>query len=219
MLELHRQYHFLVVAALVASWAPQALCQSQPSPDFYEKNYAQAPNVAGERQQAPDSARGSRSGQSAVSSQGGGGSPTGATGGAAFGAEAPKMQVFLYVNSKDKSHFYTAFRKALKLQELNRYAVVRMIAHVGDYRNVTDEMKQQAAAKKILFFASPMVPADLGVTESPTWVLDDGQTQHIVEGLMNPEACIDSQGAYREPEKSIFEPKDTPAPAAKVEGF
>jgi hypothetical protein len=129
------------------------------------------------------------------------------------------MQVYLYVNSKDKAHFNTAFRKALKLQDLNRYAVVRLIAHIGDYRNVTDEMKQQAAAKKILLVASPMVPGDLGVTESPTWILDDGQTQHIVEGLMNPESCIDSQGAYREPEKSIFESKDTPAPAAKVEGF
>lgn len=208
-----------IVAALVMSSASSAVSQPQQTRDFYERNYAEAPNVAGERQQAPESAAGARNPQAGSRNVSGTAAPQGSVQGISSATDAPKMQVYLYVNSKDKAHFYTAFRKALKLQELNRYAAVRMIAHVGDYRNVTDEMKQQAATKKILLVPSPMVPADLGVTESPTWVLDDGQTQHIVEGLMNPESCIDAQGAYREPEKSIFESDHTPVPTAKVEGF
>lgn len=213
---LLQNWQITMVVALVMSCSSQALCQSQPGAAFYEKNYAEAPNVAGKRQQAPES---STNGSARSVSTGGSPSTTATSGSTGVGEDAPKMQVYLYVNSKDKAHFNTAFRKALKLQDLNRYAVVRLIAHVGDYRNVTDEMKQQAAAKKILLVASPMVPTDLGVTESPVWILDDGTSQHIVEGLMNPESCIDSQGAYREPEKSIFESKDTPAPAPKVEGF
>lgn len=189
---------------------------------FYNKNFAEAPQVAGEAIKAPEIAT-KRDGSEEP--DGGNGDSTGesepkpskmekdleAKMSAALLGQGGKIRITLYVSSKDKAHFQAVMQKAFRLAESNRSVKIAEIYHIGDYRNVSEEIKKEAAAKKIFLAPLLQVPLIASVSDSPTWVLRNAEGTHVVEGLMQIERCISSRGEYKKPERSMFIPP-TPTP-------
>lgn len=128
-----------------------------------------------------------------------------------------KARATLYVNSLDKAHLENVMKKVVRLAERDSKVRVSEVFHIGDYRNVSQAMKDDMARFKIFFGAMPVVPPHLQATDSPTWVITDKGGVHIVEGILDIDKCIDRNGQYQQPERSMFEP--TPAPTIGMEGF
>jgi hypothetical protein len=127
------------------------------------------------------------------------------------------MRIVLYVSSKDKRHFEEVMRSAFKVASKYPSVIMAEVYHIGDYRNVSDSIKEQAAARKIFMAAIQQPPPHLNIETSPSWVLRDDKGVHIVEGVVAIDKCIDSNGVYRAPERSMFE--EPPTPTIGVKSF
>ena len=130
-----------------------------------------------------------------------------------------RMIAKLYVASHDKRHFEQVMRKVFSLNVQNRGVRVTEVYHIGDERNVSAAIKDEATALKI--YISPLYypPTHHNVEFSPAWVLRDGLTNsvHTVEGILEIDKCVTAQGEYRHPERSMFEAPA--APTIGVKGF
>jgi len=125
------------------------------------------------------------------------------------------MRVILYVSSKDKGHFEEVMRAAFKVTSKNPSVIITEVYHIGDHRNVSESIKQQAAARKIYMAAMQQPPKHLNIESSPSWVLREPRAMHIVEGVVAIDKCIDSNGGYRAPERSMFEEPASPTIGVK----
>jgi hypothetical protein len=128
-----------------------------------------------------------------------------------------KAHATLYVNSLDKAHFESVMRKVVSFAERDSKMRVTQVFHIGDYRNVSQAIKDDMARNKIFLGAMPVVPPHLQATDSPTWVINDKSGTHIVEGILDIDKCIDKDGQYRQPEPSMFQPE--PQPTMGMQGF
>jgi hypothetical protein len=126
-----------------------------------------------------------------------------------------RTRITLYVASSDKKHFEEVMRIAFKVARGAPGVVMAEVYHIGDYRNVSDAIKNEAAARKI--FMAPLVqpPKDLNLVSSPAWVMRDSTGVHIVEGLRSIERCIGPSGEYKEPEREIATEHATPTVGIK----
>lgn len=220
---VNRIVYCLLSQILVA--APVYAQPDQPRA-FYEKNYAEAPQVGGETikgsqvtaPRAPSSGSGKGRPEAHVQSSA---APVAADGNAASVSQPGNfrtvMRVTLYVSSKDKAHFEAVMHKALRLADGNPNARIGAIFHIGDYRNVSPTILQEAKAKKIFVMGLGQVPANLNVTSSPTWFLQNAEGEYVVEGASAIEKFIGRQGEYRVPERSMFEAP--PKATVGVQGF
>lgn len=197
--------------------APVAYSQSHSVGAFFEKDYAGAPKLRGDslpEQQAYTPVAGPKMGAQAAQQ---------APAAALPQAGAPpsgqnqkyRMRVTLYVSSKDKRHFEEVMRTAFKVAGKHPSVVMAEVYHVGDYRIVSEAIKQQAAARNIFMTAIQQPPKNLNVISSPAWVLRDGRGIHIVEGIVEIDKCIDLNGDYREPQGSMFQEPATPTVGVK----
>lgn len=146
--------------------------------------------------------------------------PVAANGAPSQGGEQrrePRMRVTVYVSSKDKAHFETVAKRAFWLFDHNRYVWVSQIFHLGDYHNVSDTIKEDAKSRHMHIVGVNGMPPNIAATDSPTWVLRDKNGEHIVEGVFDIDKCIDKDGLYRAPERSMFEPE--PTATVVVQGF
>lgn len=129
--------------------------QSSSPSGFYQNNYAQAPEVNGQplnpprpplsASQIPN--RGAANVRDAMGTNprvaGGPQSQT-----ASSEAAEKKINAMLYVNSRDKAHFESMIKEAIRVQDRSARIRVLGVYHVGDYRNVEpwvqDELKNDA---------------------------------------------------------------------------
>jgi len=126
-----------------------------------------------------------------------------------------RTRITLYVSSSDKKHFEEVMRVAFNVARTSPGVLMAEVYHIGDYRNVTDVIKNEAATRKI--FMAPLVqpPKELNLVSSPAWVLRDGTGVHIVEGLRSIERCIAATGEYQEPEREMSTEHVTPTVGIK----
>ncbi|MEY4669814.1 MAG: hypothetical protein RL518_2513 [Pseudomonadota bacterium] len=206
------------IALFMAFGAPLVYGQSGSPGSFYDKNYAGAPNISGQGMQLPpqDPAPVVRPKEGAPPAQK---APAVASVAAANSSRPqpaqPRMRITLYVASNDKRHFEEVMRTAFKVAGKNPSVLLVEIYHIGDHRNVSDAIKNEAAARKIYLGAVHRPPQRLNIESSPAWVLRDSKGIHIVEGIMAIDKCIDREGEYREPERSMFEVPATPTAGVK----
>jgi len=137
-----------------------------------------------------------------------GGPPSGET-------QRYRMRIALYVSSTDGKHLNEVLRTAFKVAEKYPSIVMAEIYHIGDYRNVSEALQQEAAARKIFMTAIQQPPKNLNLITSPAWVLRDSQGIHIVEGVVAIDKCIDENGEYREPQGYMFQQPTTPTIGVK----
>lgn len=194
---------------------------SQAPKDFFDRGYANAPRVDGEQLQGDQSSGSQQSSAGSVSGRhpAGGRPNTNSQGPKVSGPPqqgAAAMRVVLYVSSKDKRHFEAVVRKAFQLAQKNQKIVVSEIYHIGDYRNVSDEITNEAKARKIFIAALPQVPPYLNVESSPAWLLRDAGGEHIVEGFLAIESCVSPEGLYQEPQRALVEEAATPTVGVKA---
>jgi hypothetical protein len=207
----------IVLAALV-SW-DVAYGQSSSPGTFYEKGYAGSPKIGGESLSNPQAPTPPlpRKGVTSPSRPPSSATPPQKAGQPTGNNQEYRMRVILYVSSKDKRHFEEVMRTAFKVATKHPSVLMAEVYHIGDYRNVPDSIKEQAAARKIFMAAIQQPPKHLNIESSPAWVLRDGKGIHIVEGITSVDKCIDSNGEYRAPERSMFE--EPPTPTIGVKSF
>lgn len=215
----------LLVALGIATPVSMSHAQPQAPGAFYEKDYAVAPRVAGGEMPAAQLSTPIPHGVTPM--PGGAHTPAQRTGMPVSGKGDPtspqlipyRMSVRLYVASHDKRHFEQVMRKVFSLNAHNRNMRVTEVYHIGDERNVSATIKDDARAQKIYIGPLYHPPVDLNVESSPTWVLRDALTKsvHTVEGILEIDKCVTAQGEYRHPERSMFEAPA--APTIGVKGF
>ncbi len=214
-----------VLALAVSAPISESCAQSQSPGAFYEKGFAGAPRVGGGEIPGPE--RYTPRPNSAIST------PEAAKESVkrevsgvkrephAQGSEQThyRMLVKLYVASHDKRHFEQVMRKVFSLNVQNRGVRVTEVYHIGDERNVSAAIKDEATARQI--YISPLYypPTHHNVEFSPGWVLRDALTKsvHTVEGILDIDKCITAKGEYQHPEPSMFEAPATPT--IGVKGF
>jgi len=209
----------LLVAILLALTSRNASGDPGKPDAFYQKNFADAPQVGGESMAPPESAHVATKDrpQRQQSSQAGNSRQDARVDSPQVGSKAAEIRtiISLYVSSQTKGHFETAVRKAFRVAETNRNIKLAEIYHIGDYRNVSPSIENEAKSRGIVLVGLRQVPSLWQVKDSPVWILRDGNGEHIVEGLMQIERCISSQGDYKEPERSMFEAPATPTIGVK----
>ena len=196
--------------------------QSSSPSGFYQNNYAQAPQVDGQPLSPPRPAshdsqspsgvpvdvRGPMVGKPPINALSQGQS-------APSGAPQKSVGVMLYVSSQDKAHFESMIKEALKVQDRNAHIRVLGVYHIGDYRNVEPWVSDELKKRGIYFSALHQVPPQWNVKTSPLWVLGNIQEEHLIEGPIPIEKCVDKDGKYREPEASMFAAPPTPTGGVK----
>lgn len=200
----------LLAIALSIFGVTLSRAHSQSPKQFYDSGYARAPQVNGEAIAAPPAA-----GQSGGADSKSASSPpvSSEPHAAAQTPGATRTRVILYVSSKDRRHFELVMRQAFQLSSKRQDVTVAEIYHVGDYRNVSPQILNEAQARKIFLTAVSQVPSRLNVESSPAWILRDSRGEHIVEGFLGIESCVGPKGEYQEPERAIVE-----APAGLTTG-
>ena len=215
----------MVVALSIAVTVTMSHAQPQVPGAFYEKDYAVAPRVGGGEMPPAQLYTPIPRGVTPVPV--GAHTPAQRTGAASNAKGVPtssqptpyRMSVRLYVASHDKRHFEQVMRKVFSLNAHNRSMRVTEVYHIGDERNVSAAIKDDALAQKIYIGPLYHPPMDLNVESSPTWVLRDALTKsvHTVEGILDIDKCVTAKGEYRPPERSMFEAPATPT--IGVKGF
>lgn len=215
----------MVVALSIA--APVSVSHAQPQAPgaFYEKDYAVAPRVGGG--EMPTAQLYTPIPHGVTPAPGGAHTPAQRTVTPSTAKGVPtsaqptpyRMSVRLYVASHDKRHFEQVMRKVFSLNAQNRNMRVTEVYHIGDQRNVSASITDDARAQKLYIGPLYHPPIDLNVESSPTWVLRDGLTKsvHTVEGILDIDKCVTAKGEYRPPERSMFEAPATPT--IGVKGF
>jgi len=216
---------FFGLALALSAPISVSCAQSQSPGAFYEKGFAAAPRVGGEEmpvserhtpipnsvistpEEAKKSVKRDVSGVKPEPHAQGSGQPN------------YRMIAKLYVASHDKPHFEQVMRKVFSLNGQNRGVRVTEVYHIGDERNVSAAIKDEATARQIYITPLYYPPTHLNVEFSPAWVLRDGLTKsvHTVEGILDIDKCVTAQGEYRHPERSMFEAPATPT--IGVKGF
>ena len=213
---------FLVAVAVgaVCLSNPESGAQSSPK-DFYQKNYAEKPLVTGEK--APESG-GRRPAQGAAIERRAAPTESAANGAVQqsprAGSQEPRNamsgQLVVYVNSLDKEHFDRVVEHALGLLGKAEF-YISSIVHIGDYRNISDRVKENAKRANIALYAASAPPEWLGITRSPAWVLYKTDGVHIVEGVVHFDRFINPMGEFS-PQQQVKAALPTPTPM-KMEGF
>jgi hypothetical protein len=129
----------------------------------------------------------------------------------------PGISIILYVNSADKIHFESVVNRAIYLRDNDPRFRLSAIFHVGDYRNVSDSLKDSLQKRAIYLEGISHVPLPMAAETSPLWLIRTPDADHFVEGPVQIERCLDESGGYREPTQSKETP--VPSPTAGVKQF
>ena len=128
------------------------------------------------------------------------------------GSKRRKLLIHLVVNSRDKSHLDKVIEVALRLHD-ERLAFVGSINHIGDYRNISDEVKSGLSRRGITLVAGPSLAVTPELSLSPAWDIYTQGGRHLVEGIIRVDSLINSFGEF-EPQQSIATPVEQ-----RIEGF
>ena len=127
----------------------------------------------------------------------------------------PGVSITLYVNSADKEHFEAVVKRALYLRDTDPRVRLAAVFHIGDYRNIAPEIEEALRKRDIYFAGIGFMPKSIGASTSPTWVLRTPTIDHIIEGPIPIEDCLDSQGDYQEPKARQKAVTTSPTPRVK----
>jgi hypothetical protein len=101
--------------------------------------------------------------------------------------------VFLYVNSKDTAHLNSVVENALRFAQKRRLRL-GTIYQIGDYRTLSSENTALAQKLGVRYEAATKVGYSRGITMSPTWIFVKNGEPRVVEGYMNIEPFIATEG-------------------------
>jgi len=110
----------------------------------------------------------------------------------------PPPRVLLVVNSKDATHLNQVVQKALSL-DTKGIVHISDITHIGDYRNLSDELAVKLKSRRIAYKAGANAPLGLPVTRSPAWIFLGPAGARIVEGTFDLEQYVSPLGQYKDP--------------------
>jgi hypothetical protein len=177
----------LTTLALLLALTGSALAQEASPREFFKHDYASAPGAKG----GPAPVRGKAAGPQA---------------GRGAGLQR-KMAVSVYVNSLDQAHLAAVLETVSRLVD-SKVALVTLVVHVGDYRNVSEEQAQALKRRRVMLMPSSSVIAPVPVSVSPAWFIQTKEGGYVVEGVVNVDAMVNSFGEF-DP-KAI--PRDLAAP-------
>jgi hypothetical protein len=102
--------------------------------------------------------------------------------------------VELYVNSLDANHLNQVVARAVELHKRGRVFLIG-ISHIGDYRTLSSDNSAQIERLQIRYTAAPSVLYGEHIKQSPTWAFVSPEGARLVEGCLDPERYIDTNGA------------------------
>jgi hypothetical protein len=189
----------LTTLALLLALTGSALAQEASPREFFKHDYASAPGAKG----GPAPVRGKAAGPQAGNRQQQRALPQAGRG---AGLQR-KMAVSVYVNSLDQAHLAAVLETVSRLVD-SKVALVTLVVHVGDYRNVSEEQAQALKRRRVMLMPSSSVIAPVPVSVSPAWFIQTKEGGYVVEGVVNVDAMVNSFGEF-DP-KAI--PRDLAAP-------
>ena len=198
-----------LLAGLLLGAAGQCAAQSDSSREFYQSDFAAAPNA-----QAPGEAErevaGSRRAAKAAPAQQGARVSGGVV--APAGGKKRRLLVAVYVNSLDKQHFRSVIEEVVRLHD-QKLAFVTSVYHIGDYQAITPEVSSAMAKRGISIVQLGGPPPQLQTITSPTWEIRTKQGRHIAEGVIRIRESLNEWGEY------VPRPASPEVSDAKLEGF
>jgi hypothetical protein len=118
----------------------------------------------------------------------------------------PRVQLF--VSSADSKHLHDVIHRALTLHRSSKLVLMH-IYHIGDYRTLSVNDRKELQESNIPYIATATVPYGQGAKLSPTWVFATPIGMRLVEGVMNPEQYLATNGL--EPVSKKIDAMDQPA--------
>ncbi len=113
----------------------------------------------------------------------------------------------LVVSSTPAAHCLSKFRDISNVHRLKNVRIGEVIVIGSGSKNsaelqtiLTSKELQELAEADIDVRVSPEIPAGLGVTSSPVWVVFSEGRKHIFEGSYEPSALFDRNGGFIAPE-------------------
>ena len=106
--------------------------------------------------------------------------------------EVPRVE--LYVNSADTNHVNQVVARAVSLHKKGRIFLIG-ISHIGDYRTLSPENSAEIERLTIRYTAVASVAYGDHIKSSPVWAFVSPEGARLVEGCLDPERYIDSNGA------------------------
>lgn len=183
--------------------------------EFYERDYAIAPGVAGQGggAQARPRPRATRASHNGDSRSAVGGMVEPADSSSARGKKR-KLLVSVTVSSSDQKHFLAVIDSIKRLND-SRLAFVTSVTHIGDYRSVTPDIENELAKRGISLSEGFVLPQQNPPPLSPMWNIRTRDGWHIAEGYVSIEQFVNEYGEYDPKHRAQSSEK----PEVKVEGF
>jgi hypothetical protein len=103
-------------------------------------------------------------------------------------------RVELFVNSADANHLNQVVARGVTLHKKGRIYLFG-ISHIGDYRTLSAENRAELEQFKIRYTAAPSVIYGEHIKQSPTWAFVSQEGSRLVEGCLDPERYIATNGA------------------------
>lgn len=103
-------------------------------------------------------------------------------------------RVELFVNSADANHLNQVVARGVTLHKRRRIYLFG-ISHIGDYRTLSAENRAELEQLNIRYTAAPSVIYGEHIKQSPTWAFASEEGARLVEGCLDPERYINTNGA------------------------
>lgn len=107
----------------------------------------------------------------------------------------PKTTLSVVVNSLELEHLTAVVKKVESLAKSKRVSVLSVM-HIGTPENMSAAMTELLYSLDIGVVYTEVLPTDLPIATSPTWIFQTAQGKYIVEGGMDPERFISPSGDY-----------------------
>ncbi len=205
----------LLLLAMLLCLGRNARTELPQAKEFYERDYAIAPGVAGQGggAQARPRPRATRVSHNGDSRSAVGGVVEPADSSSARGKKR-KLLVSVTVSSSDQKHFLAVIDAIKRLND-SRLAFVTSVTHIGDYRSVTPDIENELA-KRGISLSEGFVPPDQNPPPlSPMWNIRARDGWHIAEGYVSIEQFVNEYGEYDPKHRAQIAEK----PEVAAEGF
>lgn len=106
--------------------------------------------------------------------------------------EVPRVELF--VNSADANHLNQVVARAVSLHKKGRIFLIG-ISHIGDYRTLSAENNAEITQSGIRYTAVPSVAYGDHIKSSPVWAFVSPEGARLIEGCLDPERYINTNGA------------------------
>ncbi len=176
--------------------------------DFFERNYArgieQSAQGSAEKQQAPQPVTKPEQSRAASTLEARQASDQATAASASNARSQDKAQdksqpgdiprVELFVNSADANHLNQVVARGVTLHKRRRIYLFG-ISHIGDYRTLSAENRAELQQLNIRYTAAPSVIYGEHIKQSPTWAFASEEGDRLVEGCLEPDRYINTNGA------------------------